>query len=270
MRSDALQASPLLRAPLGRAFLARGRELGLSAEAIAEPAITFQLLTRAITDVSIWGDDHDAVVAEVLDDAGRLRPLAEAVVAQPGAAWWFAPLDREHQLALEELRGIVPPSRPPTRWERYAQKPDWGRYTSTDVTRTGVSSFLVGSDACAGDLGPLTSPVRRYRVVAAPDARVFSIASPEDWRSLCVRYPASYEQGQIVPDFAAAAADWDAVQLTLGGLLSSDQVRIDGPEGWTSLNGWDAEHTIWLRPAIRAVERLPDLAELAPTWRSLP
>ncbi len=64
------------------------------------------------------------------------------------------------------------------------------------------------------------------------------------------------------PDWSAVAHDWDAVHLTLGGLLTSEQVRVESSAGWTELWGWGAEQTLWLRWCFTAVERLPVLAEL--------
>lgn len=78
---------------------------------------------------------------------------------------------------------------------------------------------------------------------------------------LCTTYPAAGEDGRLVPDWAAVARDWDAVHLTLGGALTAEQVRVEGPKGWTELSGWDAELTAWLRWRFDDVERLPDLPQ---------
>ena len=169
------------------------------------------------------------------------------------------------------------PSRPPTERERYAQMPEWDVFTSTDVTGTGISSSLVGSSQQAGDLGPLTFPLARRRASVSADARVFEVDGPQAWRRLCVSYPASGNHRiepvghdvpdrdrQIVPDFVAAAKDWDAVHLSLGGLLTAEQIRLDGPEGWTWLSMGDAEHTVWLRWAFDDLETLPDLTAEIP------
>jgi hypothetical protein len=235
------------------------------------PALSFHALAEAITQTSIWQVDYDAVIAEFLTAGPRLEPLARELLSQPGAAWWFAPLNRDRQLfnsytgyEREIITGpFAPriPDRAPTPWERYAQKPEWGFFTSTDVAGDGLSSFLVGSSKCAGDLGPLTFPVSRMWLVVSPDARVFEVDGPESWRQLCLRYPAPFEHGQVVPDFAAVAREWDAVHLGFGGLLTAEQVRLEGPEGWTWLNGWDAEGTMWLRWAFDEVVPLPPLTE---------
>lgn len=60
------------------------------------------------------------------------------------------------------------------------------------------------------------------------------------------------------------AEDWDAVHLTLGGFLTAEQVRLDGPEGWTEHRFWEFEQTVWLRWVFSMVEDLGELAEYPP------
>ena len=64
-----------------------------------------------------------------------------------------------------------------------------------------------------------------------------------------------------MPNWAAVAGEWDGVHMTLGGLLTAEQVRVDGPKGWTQHRFWDAELTVWLRWVFTEVVRLPDLEE---------
>jgi hypothetical protein len=47
--------------------------------------------------------------------------------------------------------------------------------------------------------------------------------------------------------------------LTLGGLLTGEQVRTSSPAGWTAHDKWDLEQTLWLRWKFISAERLPDL-----------
>jgi len=107
-------------------------------------------------------------------------------------------------------------------------------------------------------------PFARYRLTIAPTARIYEIDGPNAWRRLCTRYPTAGEDARLVPDWSAVADEWDGVHLTLGGLLTAEQVHVEGPEeGWTEHWGWDAEQTVWLRDVFTDAMRLPDLAELA-------
>ena len=145
---------------------------------------------------------------------------------------------------------------PPTSFERYAQKPVGGLFTSTGAEAT--SSALALLTDGYGDY-QLEPPLIRYCLRASSAARVFEVDGPQVWHRLCAAYPAPGEDGRLVPDWAAVAREWDAVHLTLGGLLTAEQVRVDGPAGWVEHWGWDAEQTVWLRWRFDAVERLPDL-----------
>lgn len=178
-----------------------------------------------------------------------MRPLALAVLGRPETDGWFEPLDRGAQVlaktpigasgtgltmsptAASVLARPVVPDGSPTDWERYAQKPEWGLVTSTAVG--GVSSFLVAVGRTAGDLGPLQPPVARHRLAASAGARVFEVDGPDAWHRLCTSYPADDEGGLLggltVPDFGAVERDWDAIHLSLGGLLTAEQVRVEGP-----------------------------------------
>ena len=62
----------------------------------------------------------------------------------------------------------------------------------------------------------------------------------------------------LVPDWGAAAEDWDGVHLSLGGLLTAEQVRYQSEDGISMLNFWQAEQTYWLRGFVSNARRLPD------------
>jgi hypothetical protein len=61
-----------------------------------------------------------------------------------------------------------------------------------------------------------------------------------------------------VPDWGAAAEDWDGVHMSFGGLLSSEQARYESPEGWSMHNWWHTECTYWLRSLATNARRLPN------------
>lgn len=268
----AARAAAMASAPLACAFSQSVALYGLSLGAATGPVTSFHLLGDAVNAVTVWRPDHGSAVKRVLAAGPRLRSLTRAMLAQPAAAWWFAPLDRGAQLWASGNGNTRAPRRPavphraPTTWELYAQKPTWGLFTSTAFD--GLSSYLVGASDVAGDLGPLQLPVARFRLSAASSARIFEVDGPDAWRRLCVAYPAAasggLKGGRLVPDFAAVTREWDAVHLSLGGLLIADQVRLDGPEGPTELLGWDCEQTVWLRWVFEDVNRLPDLTSPVP------
>ncbi len=259
------RATELCAAPAGCAFMRVVEASGLAPRVAARPAVAVHVAAVALAEVTPWRVDHERVVAEALRHGPRLTTLARAILAQPEAAWWFAALDRTAQLWVPWIapKGdrpdparLVTPIAPPDRWERYGQKPAGALYTSTALD--GASSALSALTHFTGD-HDATPPLASFRLQGTEGARVFEVDGPYAWRRLCTTYPAAADDDQIVPDWAAVAKDWDAVHLTLAGVLTAEQVRVEGPERWTEHWGWDAELTAWLRWQFKTVERLPDL-----------
>jgi hypothetical protein len=273
------RAKSLCAAPAGCAFLLIAEESGLAPEHAARPEIAVGIAAVAVEAMSIWFGGHDRVVTMALEHGQRLLGLARQILAQPAAETWFGPLDRHRQEWIDFDGGTDPlpfperPQRPPTGWERYAQKPDWGFWTSTAVDEFGLTSFLAGVAASTGDLGLFARdnfpPFARYRVTISPSTRIFEVDGPESWHRLCTTYPSSGEDGRLVPDWVAVASAWDGVHLTLGGLLTAEQVRFEAPGGRSEHWGWDVEQTVWLRAVFETIERLPDLVELPDTRESI-
>lgn len=254
----------LCNSPTGCAFLLTVEENDLSPEVAADLEVAMHAAAVAVSSIDIWFEDHAQTVAVALENGPRLRPLAHAILAQTAARSWFAPLERAAQWVI--LRedddpvtpaNLVTPSSPPSGWELYAQKP-WAKYSSTVAGDT--CAILAAMLHHAGDFY-WEPPIRRTRLRATPPARVFEVDGPLTWRRLAMRYPAMDEQGRTVPDWGLVSADWDAVHLSLGGLLTAQQVRVAGLTGTTELQGWDSEQTAWLRWCFDEVTPLPDLAE---------
>ena len=61
-----------------------------------------------------------------------------------------------------------------------------------------------------------------------------------------------------MPDWGAAAEDWDGVHVSLGGLLTTEQVRYESKGGVSMLLFTESELTYWLRGFPSDAERLPD------------
>ena len=170
--------------------------------------------------------------------APLIRPLVEATLEHAGTAWWYEPLapDRQVWIAHEgkppDPSGWRQPNSPPSRWERYAQKPSGLQYTTT--LYAGRASQLFAYKNRSGDHWPQSWPLQCWLMRMPYDVKVYEVNGPEDWHRLCVAYP---EQGskddRLVPDWGAVAVavDWDGVHLSLGGLLSGEQSRYESPEG---------------------------------------
>ncbi len=291
------RAKALCAGPAGCGFLLTIEESALPVEVAARPEITIEAAAKTLFEMPPWMHNHDLTIATVLAEGPRLYGFAVSLLSVPEAAWLFAPLDRSAQLWISEDGNPPDPAKllsrsaGPAVWERYSQQPrnySRGSKHMAFVTSTAVdgSSSLLAGRAYEAIEWPLPQPVQQFRLVVSPAARVFEVDGPEAWHRLCVAYPATpYERppmpeghvgwspypgagpplgldDRLVPDWSAVAHDWDAVHLPLGGLLTSDQGRVDSSAGWTELWGWGAEQTVWLRWCFTAAERMPALAAL--------
>lgn len=265
------RAEALCRAPVGCAFLLVVEDLGLAPESVVHPVVAWNIAAIAVEQVDPSRGDHHEMLRVVLAHGARLQGLARDILSLPTAAWWFTPLERRSQLWVPWIvpRGErLEPSMlhtstgSPTSFERYAKKPEGGIYSSTMVD--GISCALVALAHGAGDhyvLDPgLATP--RYLLQVAKSARVFEIDGPHAWHRLCLAFPAEGQAGDVVPDWAAVAREWDAVHLSFGGLLTADQVRVESSQGWTEQWGWQTELAVWLRWSFDRAERLLDLPGL--------
>jgi hypothetical protein len=99
--------------------------------------------------------------------------------------------------------------------------------------------------------------------------KVYEIDGAMAWHELCARYPSvgksdsatpdfSQDDGRLTPDWPAVAIDWDAVHMSFGGLLLSEQVRVESGVGWTYQWSWNIEQTMWLRWKFTEARQLPD------------
>ncbi len=253
----------ILASPMGCAFFADARERGYLPENLANPAVSLWLASEAVDMVNRWMGDHEEVVAEMLGLAPVIRPLVEATLDHGRTAWWYEPPDLERQVWIAH-KGETPdptqwnrPESPPSHWECYAQKPDSLQYTSTSYD--GYTSLLIAYENHTGDIWPESWPMQCWLMRMPADVKIYEIHGPEDWHRLCVAYPAhDSDDGRLVPDWGAASADWDAVHLSLGGLLSCEQSRVESSEGWSKHEFWHAELTHWLRGLDAQCERMPD------------
>ena len=260
----------ILRSPIGCEFLLSVKASGLSPVEVGMPRNSLWLAAGAVKKLDWWTTDHAETVADALEQGERLRVLARAVLEHPATDWWFAPLDPEHQVWISHDKGVLDtanwqsPSSPPDRWERYAQKPRTGQYQCTSTLKGEDTSLFVAVDYGVGDFNLWSLPFECWELLVPNDVQVVEVHGPTDWNRLCVRYPATGERDGppdpkwLVPDWGAAAEDWDGVHLSLGGLLTAEQVRYQSEDGVSMLNFWQAEQTYWLRGFASNARRLPD------------
>jgi hypothetical protein len=112
-----------------------------------------------------------------------------------------------------------------------------------------------------------------WLVRSQPDVRCYEIRGPADWIALTGRYPLPVSRSRrhdwwrvtglagdwLIPDYAAMAADYDAVHLTVGGYLTTAGRALQAGAARTMLAGWNPDETYWLADVL-------ELAGVAAGW----
>lgn len=254
-------------------FLAHERKLR-PAE-VGLPANTLNLAAEAVDLLDPWRYDsagHDLQQRRLIDDASRLKSFATAIVENPRSGWWHGDLVRDRQIWLSPLsfdmrhhvtppRGGSPPVGPAP------QHPSTWWFSSTDYGGLSSAAALLAQGAAEWGFYPRDRGHRRA-VRCSKGARIFEVHSAESWHRLAAQYPIVVREpqwpaqsGEIVPDWHAVAREWDAVHLSIWGLLTGWFVTHVSEAGVTTLWSWDGELTLWLREAFE-IDSHPELVEL--------
>jgi hypothetical protein len=263
----------MLQSPLGCAFRRQATASKLSPAEIAIPRNSRYLSAYASGDVGVWNPYYQQIRKKILQIGPQYRDLATAILEQPASAEWFKPLDPKKQVYLPRNNqeptptNFKTPRSELTDWERYAEKFEGLMFTHAYVD--GDSSIYVAIDEKVGD--PITgqkAPYQSWLLKAEKNIRILEIENADGWHMLCARYPTagsathdspdfSMDSGRIVPDWYAVAQDWDAVHISFGAMLMTDQVRVESKAGWTFNWAWQIEQTLWLRWAFTSIDPLP-------------
>lgn len=253
----------LTTAPLGCAFLLAVEQGDLDVATAVRPDVALEIAAGVAEALTPWTGYHAEAVAEVLAAGPRLRDLAARCVAHPDATWWFAALDRRHQVWLgdgpDDELAVTAPTSEPSRWEGYAHRPEDATVTATAYgDHSGLHAVLTMQ---TGDWDP-TFPLPQVRVTAGEQARIFEVDGPQAWHDLARRYPGPGDDehsGDLAPRWAAVATDYEAVHLCFGGLLTATFVPVTSDAGTSRLWAWDTESTLWLRDVFSTRQTMPPL-----------
>jgi hypothetical protein len=244
-------------------------------------------------------DDDYALSAREVQDA--LLPVAQAVITAPGARWWTSPLpatgqqyvewpgehggapaltDTATELAtwraatIEDERSAQErPEDPSAPWSGHwwsAPVPSWIPSTTRSIPGLGAVGLVLVEDGFG------QRNARCWPLTPRPGARIYEISSAEDWTELVGRYPIDVSKSRrhdwwrstgwagkwLIPDFAAIAADYDAVHLSVAGYLITAGRALSVNDGRTVLAGWNPDQTFWLTEVLAASRPVTDWREL--------
>jgi hypothetical protein len=249
-------------------------------------------LAESVTWAMYWQppDDVDRALAHP-EVAHALEPVACAVAGAPAARWWSTGLDLAAQYYVEPPvgDGTGPPlsgaadrlaawrTEEQERERSAADLPSdpaanyGGNWWSTPAT-PGVAST---TRALPG-LGPLKltaiedwpgwTEVRCWPLSPSRAPRTWEISGPDAWAALVARYPLEVSRSRrhdwyratgrvsrwLIPDYAAACADYDAIHLSAGGYLTTAGRALPAGDAHTLLAGWSPDETYWLADILTA------------------
>jgi hypothetical protein len=228
-------------------------------------------LAATVDEASYWEppDDVDRALA---DEAVRdsLLPLALAVTAAPATTWWSSPVPLDRQRYVEWTDDHGSPARLSgaagqlASWRNDVAAPSsewWSTPRPTELaTTTRTLAGLGAIGLCLVEDGFGCEEGRCWPVEATRQPRVYEITGPQQWIDLVGAYPLDVTQARrddwryladwhgtwLIPDFQAAASDYDAIHLSVAGYVGTagHALIIDGAR--TLLAGWDPDETYWL------------------------
>jgi hypothetical protein len=256
----------------------------------ADELTLLSALVQPVDAAMYWQepDDEDhALAAQEVRDA--LGPVARAVATAPGARWWPGPIVTGGQqyvqwhsgpgrppaftgaaAALDTWRAeTLDDERSAGRRPKDPAAPWSGHWWSAPVPSGLVSTTraipglgAIGLTLAEDGLGEKRA--RCWPVRPRPGARIFGISGPDRWIELVSRYPVDVSKSRrhdwwratgragrwLIPDFAAVAADYDAVHLSVTGYLTTAGRALPVEDAHTVLAGWDPDQTFWLTDAL--------------------
>ncbi|MFE7507229.1 hypothetical protein [Promicromonospora sp. NPDC057488] len=247
-------------------------------------------LAQAVSVARYWQEpDGEDLLAATPAVRAALERVAAHVAGSETVGWWSTPLVREDQHAVT-WDGRTPATTATvaerlTWWraevldeERRAQtdRPSdptapfsgtWWSAPPSDLTHT---SRGLGPHGPAGlrlvedDMGWERAVTHRVEVPAG--ARVLEVDGPEAWAALCREYPLEVTAQKrhdwysttgrvgrwVLPDWAAVAAQHDAVHLTAAAYLAAAGTAIPVDDDAASvIAGWSPDETYWFVDTVR-------------------
>jgi hypothetical protein len=255
-----------------------------------DDAALVQPLAESVTWAMYWQppDGVDRALAHP-GVADTLRPVAHAVTNAPAARWWPGGADLGIQQYVDPVpggSGGPPLSGAAGRlaaWrlaaaegERLAAErpadpaaPFTGHWWSTPVfaglaCTTRALPGLGALRLAAVEDWPGWSEVLCWPVAPRRPARICEISRPADWAALVARYPLEVTSSRrhdwwkvtgwagawLMPDYAAVAADYEAIHLSVGGYLTTAGRALAVGDARCLLAGWDPDATYWLADVL--------------------
>lgn len=270
--------------PYGGALAGAGDVRSTVAAMEAAPSGDEDDLMQAFADSVSWArywQEPDGTDAALSAAGGILSTVAEQVQL-PG--WWTAPAALDQQVMVTwsgstptltgaaaklqswRTESLADEARAAEERPRDLEAPWSGRWWSTPAmsglpaTSRRLRDLWLVEDSMGWTSAAVT-PVAPTRAV-----RVYEVHSPQEWTQLVLAYPLELTASRrhdwwratrareplYVPDYAAAAREWDAVHVSARGYLTTATRALPVADGCTVLAGWNPDQTWWLTDCLEA------------------
>lgn len=251
-----------------------------------------ELLAESVAAAMYWQppDLVDRALAD-RELAALLRPVASAVAGAPAARWWSSGIDLNTQQCVkpsgdgddgpalsgaagrlmawraaeddEERSAAARPADPAAPYSgHWWSAPAWAGLVSTARALPGFGPLQLA----ALEDWPGWTQVRCWPVTPSGQVRMCEINDPDDWVALVARYPLEVTKSRrhdwwnvtgwdgtwLMPDYAAAAIDYDAIHLTVNGYLTTAGRALTVNNARCLLAGWSPDETYWLADVLTA------------------
>ena len=289
------QAHDLLRSAKGLAALAELADRGIrgplqgSGDPIGDHHLTptvagdvnlddrvrlLELSSHAVSDW-LWNPEARSAASTLTRTASAYSDLADQVSASHGAAWWWEPIARQHQVLLADFGSIPGLSPDSLRAQSPRHHPGAGLFygellvTSRYVDAALPAALLLDVEITSG----LLKPISCWSVAIDDDARVLEIQNPSDWLNVCDAYPVAIPVPQhwtewgveshaaVTVDWDSVRADWDAVHISMSAVLTATDIPLRAEDSVTMLEGFCTDLTVWFSDVLSSPTHIGDWAD---------
>jgi hypothetical protein len=228
---------------------------GEAARAALRP-VAEAVAAAAVRDVAWWTEPADRSrqrCTQFLDQHPQAEPQLTGAAGLARA--WLAGTCEEEQSAHDRPED---PAAPYSGWWWSSPAHSGLPVTTRGLPRLGAAGLALVEDG----LG--SQRARCWPVAPRAGARVYEIGGPGQWAALVDRYPLEVTRSRrhdwwratgqarrwLIPDYAAVAADWDAIHVSVAGYLTTAGLPVPAGGAHTMLAGWDPDATWWLTDVL--------------------
>jgi hypothetical protein len=155
--------------------------------------------------------------------------------------------------AITDELALLPALGEPVNLARYWGPPDEQDLALSDPVLTGAAAELAA-----------WRNARCWPVEPQSGTRIYEVLRPAQWADLVGSYPLDVSKARrhewwqvtglagrwLIPDFAAVAADYDAIHVSIAGYLATAGRAVPVGDARTVMAGWDPDQTFWLADVL--------------------